>query len=105
MAIDSTLSQINPTATVVTDLYEVPVAKRTSMYVVVTNRGSSATYRISTALAGAADNTVQYVVYDHAVSTVPQATRRMALPAGTVVRVYASSGDVNFCANGIEQDV
>ena len=106
MATASTLSQIAPSATVLTDAYTVPVGKRTAAYVVVTNRGSSSVaYRIAIAENGLADSTEQYVVYDATVSTKPQATRRVALGAGDVVRVYSATADLNFCVNGIEQDV
>ena len=106
MAIDATIAQVSPAATTLTDLYTVPTATRTACYVAITNRTATpATYRISLAQSGAVDSNEQYVVYDSSVSTIPQATRRLALEAGTVVRCYASTGDLNFCLNGIEQDV
>jgi len=106
MATESTLAQASPLATTLTDLYTVPTAKRVAAYVVVTNRTSTpVSYRIAIANNGAADSTEQYVVYDSTVSTKPQATRRIALGASDVVRVYANTGDLNFCVNGIEQDV
>lgn len=106
MATDSTIAQVAPAATILTDAYTVPTAKRTAAYVVVTNRSAVAVaYRIAIAENGAADSNEQYVVYDATVSTIPQATRRMALGAGDVIRVYAATTDVNFCVNGIEQDV
>jgi len=105
MAIDAVLAQ-TADATVLQDLYTVPVGKRTALYVVATNRTSTpVAYRISFAIGGAVDDPKQYTVYDSTVSTIPQATRRVAFPAGTVVRVFAATADVTFCVNGIEQDV
>ena len=106
MALETTLAQVNPAATTLTDAYTVPAGKRAAAYVIVANRTSTAaTYRISLAIAGAADSNEQYVVYDSSVSTIPQATRRLALAAGDVVRVYASAANLSFSVNGIEQDV
>ena len=103
---EATLAQVNPAATTLTDAYTVPVAKRTACYVVVTNvTAVPVTYRVSVAIGGAVDSIEQYNVYDATVSTIPQATRRLALAAGDVVRVYAATTDLNFCVNGLEQDV
>lgn len=106
MAISPTLAQASLPATTLTDLYTVPTDKRTAAYVVVTNRSSTAVaYRISVAPAGALDSIEQYVVYDATVSIKPQASRKLSLEAGTVIRGYAATADLNFCVNGIEQDV
>lgn len=106
MALDTILAQLNPAATSLEDIYTVPVGFRGALYVVVTNRTSvSATYRISFAPAGALDSLEQYVVYDATVATTPKSTKRVALAAGTVIRVYSSTADLNFCVNGLTQSV
>ena len=106
MALEAVLAQASPSATTLTDIYTVPASFRGALYVVVTNRTStSATYRISFAPGGAVDSLEQYVVYDATVATTPKSTKRVALEAGTVIRVYSSTADLNFCVNGLRQDV
>lgn len=104
MALTTILAQVNPPALTLTNVYTVPATFRDALYVIVTNRTATPlTYRIAFAANGANDSPEQYVVYDSTVSTIPQATRRVALPAGTVIRVYAETSGLNFCVNGIEQ--
>lgn len=106
MALDTTLAQALPVATVLTDLYTVPPGKRSACYVVVTNQAAtSATYRISIAIAGAVDAQFQYVVYDKTIAANDSpASKRLALSEGDVVRVYSSTSTLSFAVNGIEQD-
>lgn len=104
MALTTVLAQSAPVATTLTDIYTVPDDFRDSLYVVVTNTTTvPVAYRIAFAPAAAPDTRAHYVVYDDTVSTKPQATRKVALPGGTVVRVYAATADLNFTVNGLEK--
>lgn len=100
------LSQTAPGATTLTDSYTVPALTQAAVSsIVVCNRsGSDATFRVSVAVAGAADSTKQYVYYD---LTIPAndtfiATVGVSLGAADVVRVYASSANLSFSVFGAE---
>jgi hypothetical protein len=100
------LGQLAPSATTLTDLYTVPAATQTTVSsIVVCNRsGSSATFRIAVAIAGAADATKQYLYYD---TTIPAndsfvATIGVTLATTDKLRVYASNANLSFNAFGVE---
>jgi len=106
MALDTILAQSAPAAATLDNIYSVPTSFRDALYVVATNTSSTAaTFRVAFVPTGQVLSRKHYQVYDTTVSVIPQATRRMALPAGTDIWVYSSTADVNFCVNGIEQDV
>lgn len=100
------LGQINPAATTLTAAYTVPALKHSAVQVVITNSGgSAATIRLSHAIAGAVDNIKQYLLYDYSLpANTSLNTAKLALSATDVVRVYASTANVVFCVNGIEED-
>jgi glucose-6-phosphate dehydrogenase assembly protein OpcA len=98
------LGQVNPSATTLTDLYTVPAATQAIVAsIAVCNEGSTATtFRISLAVAGAADNAKQYIYYD-----VPiPANSTLVLTAGITlqttdkIRVYAGNTSLAFNAWG-----
>lgn len=100
------LGQIATSAATSTNLYTVPTSTQTVVSsVVVTNRDSAAaTYRISAASAGAALANSQYIAYDVTVggndSTI--ITIGATLNASDIIRVYASTANLNFIAFGSE---
>lgn len=100
------LGQLATSATTSQTFYTVPSSTQTVVSsIVVTNRDSSAaTYRISAASAGAALATSQYIAYDVTVggndSTI--ITIGATLAAGDIIRVYASTANLNFIAFGSE---
>lgn len=100
------LAQSAPSATTLTDAYTVPGAtSATVSSIMVCNRSASeATFRVSVAVAGAADGPGQYVVYDLPIAgtDVFAATVGLTLGAADVVRVWASSGDLSFSLFGVE---
>jgi hypothetical protein len=99
------LAQSNPSATTLTDAYTVPAAKHATVEVVACNRGTAATIRLSHAIAGAANTAAQYLLYDHALdAAASKVTAKFTVKATDVIRVYASSADVAFNVNGIEED-
>jgi len=100
------LGQSAPSAATSTDLYTVPAATDAVVSsIVVANRDSAAaTYRISTAIAGAALANAQYIAYDVTVggndSTI--ITIGATLDATDKIRVYASTANLTFTAYGSE---
>lgn len=100
------LGQLATSATTSQNLYTVPTSTQTVVSsIVVTNRDSAAaTYRISAASAGAALANSQYIAYDVTVggndSTI--ITIGATLNASDIIRVYASTANLNFIAFGSE---
>lgn len=100
------LAQVTPAAATLTAAYTVPAGKRATVIAVICNRGANATVRLSHAINGAADALGQYLLYDLPVSGGDtQSTQRFTLAAGDVVRVHASTANVTFNINGIEETV
>lgn len=99
------LAQSLPSANTLTAAYTVPAAKRATVEVVVCNRGSAASIRISHAIAGAADTGAQYLLYDYALDAgASVVTARFTVSATDIVRVRSDTGTVAFNVNGIEED-
>jgi len=101
------LGQSNPLATTLTDIYTVPAA--TSVVVstiVIANRSATGTsFRISVAIAGAADNNVQYIAYDVPIggNESISLTLGITLAATDKVRVYATLATLTFSIFGVEK--
>ena len=100
------LGQVNPPATTLTTLYTVPASKHAAVLVVATNIGAgAATIRIAHSPSGAAVDPKHYILYDYSLAVAgSQSTARFAVKATDVIRVYASTTDVAFNVNGIEDD-
>lgn len=100
------LGQLDPTAATLTALYTVPGATSTVVSsITVANRSSTPTsFRISVAVAGAADTNKQYLIYDLAIpgNDTYIATIGITLAATDVVRVYATAGTLSFNLFGSE---
>lgn len=99
------LGQSAPAATTSTDLYTVPASTDCVVSsIVICNRGTAATFRVSVAVAGAVLANQQYLYYDVAVAANETfvATIGISLDSTDVIRVYASSGDLSFSAFGVE---
>jgi hypothetical protein len=100
------LGQLSPAATTLSTLYTVPGATQAvASSFVVCNRGTTnSTFRLSVAIAGAADDNKQYVYYDVAIQGNDTfiATIGLALGAADVIRVYSSSTDLSFSLHGVE---
>ncbi len=100
------LGQSAPAAAALTALYTVPgVTSSTVSSVVVCNTSSAKTkFRISVAVAGAADAIAQYLYYDVPINGNDSfvATIGATLATTDVVRVYSLSGTVSFNAFGVE---
>lgn len=100
------LSQTKPTATTLTDSYTVPGATTAvvSTITICNQSATATTYRISVAVAGAADTAKQYIAYDVAISgnSAQTLTLGISLGAADVVRVYNTLATLSFNIFGVE---
>lgn len=100
------LGQAAPSARTLTALYIVPSGARANgVKIFCTNRGPKvARFRISHALAGAADSVEQYLYYDEFVPPFKsfEAISGFDLGATDELRVYSDNGQVSFNAYGEE---
>src|SRR5512147_2104920 len=100
------LGQVALGATSLTAVYTVPAATQAVVSTVtVCNRGvTDATFRVSVAVAGAADDPKQYVYYDVPIEAGDTfaATVGIALGAGDIVRGYASTANLSVNVFGVE---
>jgi len=100
------LGQSAPGAITLTDLYTVPAATSTTISsVTICNRSAtSTTFRVSVAVAGAADATNQYVYFDQLIdgNSTYIATIGITLAATDKIRVYAGTANLTFSAFGVE---
>lgn len=107
MAVTSkVLGQTKPSAATLTDIYTVPASTATTVStIVVANQSATATsFRVSVAVAGAADTTEQYLYYDIAIpgNDTFAATIGVTLSATDVVRVYNTLATLSFNLFGVE---
>ena len=100
------LGQSAPSATTLTDLYTVPASTQTVVSsITVCNRGATRTsFRVSTAIAGAADANSQYIYYDVPIDANDTfiATVGITLNTTDKIRVYAGNANLTFHAYGTE---
>jgi hypothetical protein len=100
------LGQSNPLATTLTDIYTVPAStSTTTSSLIVCNRSGVATsFRVSVAVAGAADDNKQYLYYDLAISgnDTFAAQLGITLAATDKIRVYATLATLSFNLFGVE---
>ena len=100
------LGQSSPSATTETDLYTVPSATTSVVSsLVVSNRGATtASFRISIAVAGASTSNKDYIYYDLIIGGNDTfiATVGITLSATDVVRIYSSNSSLSFSIYGSE---
>lgn len=100
------LGQSALSATTLTDVYTVPSATNTTVSTItVCNRGATAvTFRVSIAVAGAANTNAQYLYYDQELDANSTFTSTIGLTLGAtdVVRAYASNANVSVNVFGVE---
>lgn len=100
------LGQSIPAATTLTAGYTVPGATQAVVSTVtICNESATATsYRLSVAVAGAADATKQYIAYDVPISgnSTQTLTLGISLGAADVLRVYATLATLAFNIFGVE---
>lgn len=99
--------QARPAAATTVAIYTVPAATRTlvSSILIANDDSASATYRVTHAIAGAADAVGQRLAPDLAIppNSVDGLTIGGTLNATDVIRVQSSTGNVNFFLYGIER--
>jgi hypothetical protein len=101
------LGQANPAAATLTSLYAVPgVTQAIVSTVTVANRSATPTsFRLSVAIAAAADANQQYIAYDVPIGAneAIALTLGIALQASDVIRCYATLATLSFNAFGVEK--
>jgi len=100
------LGQNSPAATILTDIYTVPALTQAIVSTItVCNRANTSTaYRLSQAIAGAADAVQQYLAYDAPIAgnSSHMLTVGLSLGAADKIRGYSTSGLVSFNISGTE---
>ena len=101
------LGQLNPVATVLSDLYTCPASRNTTISTLfVCNFGTTpAKFRVMVAVGGAADDPKQRLFFDVDISAnnVLPITSGITMSATDVLRVQANTANVSFNAFGIEK--
>lgn len=101
-----TLGQSAPAAATLTTIYTVPAPKQASCSsITICNRSLTPTsFRISIAVAGAADAVQQYLYFDTPIDGNDTfiATIGVSIGPTDVVRVYATLGTLSFNLFGVE---
>ena len=104
--VQKVLGQLKPSAATLTTLYTVPASTQATVStIVVTNQSATPTaFRISVAIAGAADTPAQYIYYDVAIAgnDVFAATLGITLAATDVVRAFNTLATLSFNLFGVE---
>lgn len=99
------LGQSKPSAATLTDAYTVPGATSAVVSsIVICNQGAATSYRISVAVAGAADTAKQYIAYDVAIAATSSDVFTLGITLATtdVVRVYNTLATCSFNIYGAE---
>jgi hypothetical protein len=100
------LGQSDPLAATLTVAYTVPASTQAIISTInIANRSATATsFRVSIAVAAAADTTAQYLYYDVVIAgnDTFQTTAGFTLGAGDVIRVYATLATLSFNISGVE---
>lgn len=101
------LGQANPLAATLTSLYAVPGVTQTIVSTItVCNRSATpTTFRLSVAIAAAADALQQYFAYDVPIGAneAMSFTLGISLQASDVIRCYATLATLSFQAFGVEK--
>ena len=100
------LAQSKPNAATLTDAYTVPAATTATVSTItVANQSATATsFRVSVAVAGAADTASQYLYYDIAIpgNNTFATTIGITLASGDVIRVYNTLATCSFNIFGVQ---
>ena len=100
------LGQSDPVVTTLTDAYTVPALTSAIISTItIANRSTATSFRISIAIAGAADSNEQYIAYDVAIGANETQTLTLGITLGAadVVRVYATLATLSFNIFGVER--
>jgi hypothetical protein len=100
------LGQIAPSATTETAIYTVPGATVAVISsIVICNRGTATTFRLSVDVAGGGTANKDYIYYDMPIAANDTfiMTGGISLGAADVLNAYAGSANVSFSAFGMER--
>lgn len=101
----SILGQLAPAANTLGTLYTAPgTATVSCSSVVVCNQaGAASTFRVSAAVNGAADGTIQYLYYDTPIAANDTFVATLGITMGTSdqIRVRSGNGSVSFNLFGV----
>lgn len=101
------LGQSNPSAATLTDAYTVPALTQVvGSSITIANRSATPTaFRLSIAVAGAANDNKQYIAYDTAIAANESKSYTVGFTLGAtdVVRVYATLATLSFNIFGVEK--
>lgn len=102
--VSNILAQVVPAAITETAFYTVASTQKARLdeFVVCNRAGSASSFRISVSLTGAATAPTDYLYYDMPVNGNDTFANEMGItiPAGAVVRIYASSANLTFTLFG-----
>ena len=99
------LFQRRPAAATLEDGYTVAAATQVvGSTIVVCNTGAATSFRISVAIAGAADALGQYLFYDATIAATATTTITIGFTLGATdkIRVYATLATLSFTGFGVE---
>ena len=99
------LGQSAPAATTATNIYTVPAATEAVVStIIIANRSTAASFRLSVRPAGASQANQHYIAYDVPISANDSTTLTLGitLAATDVVTVYGSSANLSFNVFGTE---
>ena len=99
------LGQSAPLATTPTTIYTVPaVTQAIVSSIFVCNRGAAGDFRIAVRKGGAVLANQHYIYYDIPIPVAETfaSTTGIALEAGDILTVYASTADMSFTVTGVE---
>lgn len=99
------LGQSAPSATTETDLYTVPSAtSAVGSTLVIANRSTDTTFRVSVSVGGGATANKDYLAYDSPITANDTLTLTLGFTLSTTdkVRVYAGSANLSFNLFGTE---
>lgn len=101
-----TLAQANPAAATLTDAYTVPALTSAIISTItVANRSVATSFRLSVAIAGAADANQQYIAYDVPIGANETIALTFGITLATtdIIRVYATLATLSFNIFGVEK--
>lgn len=102
------LSQSNPSATSLTDIYITPhgVATFVERIYVANRSGGAVAFRLSVARNGAADSNEQYLYYGKSCPANDTVVlENITLRAGDIIRGYVASQEISFNIFGDERSI
>lgn len=103
---DGILGQVAPAATTLTTVYTVPLGRKATIRVIVTNRSGVDTFRVALSPLGASIANAHYIAFGMSIPANDSlSSAPFELGPTDVVRVYSTNGSISFTVSGLEEDV